>query len=102
MLHLKAVMRFWTISPRVPGLFPAEPLHGDSLKIGERLSLKLNTAAGLDGTGIAEPTESCTLSISKSFSVSLNVPHSSPRFLGLGFYMKFLEQLKYFALINEI
>ena len=42
------------------GLFPAEPLHGDSLKIGERLSLKLNTAAGLDGTGIAEPTESCT------------------------------------------
>ena len=60
MLHLKAVIRFWTISPRVPGLFPAEPLHGDSLKIGERLSLKLNTAAGLDGTGIAEPTESCT------------------------------------------
>ena len=45
MQHLKAVMRFWT---------------GDSLKIGERLSLKLNTAAGLDGTGIAEPTESCT------------------------------------------
>ena len=59
-IHLKAMMRFWTISPRVPGLFPAEPLHGDSLKIGERLSLKLNTAAGLDGTGIAEPTESCT------------------------------------------
>jgi hypothetical protein len=42
------------------------------------------------------------LSISKSFSASLNVPHSSPRFLGLGFYMKLLEQLKYFALINEI
>jgi hypothetical protein len=53
-------MRFW-IPPRVPGLFLAEPLHGDSLKIGERLSLKLNTAAGFDGTGIAEPTESCTV-----------------------------------------
>ena len=54
MLHLKAVMRVWTISPRVPGLFPAEPLHGDSLKIGERLSLKLNIAAGPDGT---EPSQ---------------------------------------------
>ena len=63
MLLLKVVMRFWTISPRVPGIwvFSPEPLHGDSLKIGERLSLKFNTAAGLDGTGIAEPTESCTV-----------------------------------------